>query len=68
MFCPPMFGVAGPTCVGSKCARWVPLTIDPLIPSRPPELRLPDEDGTPTGLGVCSDNLRAVPWTDPAAK
>lgn len=52
-------------CVGSDCNLWVPETRNPNHGG--PSLREINETGTtPTGRGVCTDNLRAVPWADPA--
>lgn len=45
--------------------RWVPEMRGPNPGA--PALREPNETCTvPTGRGVCSDNLRAFPWADPA--
>ncbi len=53
-------------CIGSDCHKWVHEVQD--RPTSPPRLREPnDRDVVNTGLGVCADNLRAVPWVDVAA-
>lgn len=52
-------------CRGSTCALWVHETRNPNHGG--PSLHEPGEkDTVPTGRGVCADNLRAVPWDDPA--
>jgi hypothetical protein len=52
-------------CEGSTCALWVHETRNPNHGG--PSLHEPGEkDTVPTGRGVCADNLRAVPWDDPA--
>lgn len=67
-FCAADFGPPEATtnrCCGSVCSRWVPETRHPNHGG--PALREPNEVGTVlTGRGCCSDNLRAVPWADPA--
>lgn len=52
-------------CIGSACALWVP-EVHPADFRRHRFLR-PEGDatGTPTGRGVCADNLRAAPFDDP---
>lgn len=68
--CAADFGLPDATplrCCGSECSRWVPEMRHPNHGA--PALREPNEEGTiPTGRGVCSDNLRAIPWEDPAER
>ena len=53
-------------CIGSDCHRFVPEITT--IGGHNIRLREhTDRDVAPTGLGVCADNLRAVPWVDVAA-
>lgn len=52
-------------CRGSACALWVTETRNPNHGGW--SLREINETGaTPTGRGVCADNLRGEPWADPA--
>lgn len=54
-------------CIGSACNLWVPEMRGPNPGT--PALREPNETCTvPTGRGCCSDNLRAIPWADPAGR
>lgn len=58
---------AASPCIGSACALWVP-EVRPDNPKHYPFLRCDGAtDITPTGRGVCADNLRAAPFDDPAA-
>jgi hypothetical protein len=68
----------GKTCIGSRCAMWVPehgsTSLDssgPVIPGGGSQFSASPvrfERGCPTGRGWCADNLRREPWGDPAAK
>ena len=48
---PELIKSKGSPCLGSACAMWV---------------HKENADGTPSGSGVCADNLRATPWVDAA--
>lgn len=51
-------------CIGSACVMWVP---EIECPNGDAFLRQEEGDERPpTGRGVCADNLRAVPFADPA--
>ena len=67
---------ATPTlCRGSDCALWVPehTRVHPVNDQHLPGLVPPGgpamlrRESAPTDRGVCADNLRREPWTDPAA-
>jgi len=60
-----------PRCQGSACVLWVaemdrvhPAN-DTYLPGLCPEWPLPRKM-SPTGRGVCRDNMRREPWPDPA--
>lgn len=57
-------------CLGSECARWVQdchtgMPLWTLDDEGNPET---DAARQPIPRGRCSDNMRAVPWPDPAAE
>jgi hypothetical protein len=68
----------GKTCIGSRCAMWVPehgsTSLDSSGPVIPGGGRMYTctpgnfDVGDPTGRGWCADNLRREPWGDPAEK
>jgi hypothetical protein len=63
----PKCPLTGNLCGGSGCARFVPVVTGRLGPLPYPREVNSDASVTPTGLGVCADNLRAEPWVDVAA-
>jgi len=48
------------TCIGSRCALWVPIALHPNASKN-------DRDAYP-GHGTCADNPLADLWPDPAIK
>lgn len=60
---------SGSRCIGSRCAMWVPTMAASGNEDPCPRSAYGLADGhLPTGTGTCADNIRAVPWADPAAK
>jgi hypothetical protein len=58
-------------CIGSACAKWVPIVSDALGEKRPAAWRdyVADVGRIPVheiAHGLCADNLQRAPWPDPA--
>lgn len=71
----------GAPCIGSRCSLWVPIVVGKLETSLAEAWGLQgptadvDEDSSydsddtePSAEGMCADNLRALPWVNPATE